>query len=47
MNESIETTKISRPECPGGFCIINKSDLKPEDVLFEEEKKPAKKVRKP
>ena len=23
----METVKIVRPECPGGFCVINKSDF--------------------
>lgn len=48
MNEPIETIKISRPECPGGYCVINKSDLRPEDVLYAEEKKTAnRKGKKP
>ena len=39
----IETIKIARPECPGGYCIINKADLKDDDVVYGEEVKPIKK----
>ena len=35
----IETVKIARPECPGGYCIIDKSDLRAEDVIYGEEVK--------
>ena len=35
----IETIKITRPECPGGYCIINKADLKDDDVVYGEEVK--------
>lgn len=30
----IETVKIVREDLPGGVLIINKDDLKPEDVLY-------------
>ena len=40
----IETVKIVRPECPGGYAVINKADLKPDDVIHEEEK-PVKKKK--
>jgi len=43
----IETIRIVRPECPGGYCVINKEDLKPTDVLYGQEgKKPTKKVKR-
>lgn len=35
----IETVRIVRPECPGGYCIINRSDLMDVDVLYGEEVK--------
>lgn len=34
----IETIRIVRPKCPGGYAVINKADLKPDDVIHEEEK---------
>lgn len=40
MNSEIETVKIVRPECPGGYCVINKADLRPDDVIYGEEKRP-------
>lgn len=40
----IETVKIVRLDVPDGYCIINKSDLQPGDVLYGEEvKEPTKK----
>ena len=39
----IETIKITRPECPGGYCVINKTDMKDDDVIYGEEAKPIKK----
>lgn len=49
MSDTLEVVRIARPECPGGFCEINKTDLKPGDILFdevkEEVKKPVKKGR--
>ena len=38
----IETVKIVRADVPGGYCIINKDDLRPEDVLYEERTKAKK-----
>lgn len=35
MSDVLEVVKIARPECPGGFVEINKTDLKPGDILFE------------
>ena len=37
MSDILEVVRIVRPECPGGFCEINKTDLKDSDVLFNEE----------
>ena len=34
----IETVKIVREDAPGGYVVINKSDLKPDDVLYGEER---------
>lgn len=36
MNDTIETVKIVREDVPGGYCIINKEDLRPEDVIYGE-----------
>lgn len=33
----IETVKIVRLDVPEGYCIINKADLQPGDVLYGEE----------
>ena len=38
--EDIETVKIDAPHVPGGFIIINKSDLTDKDVIYGE--KPVK-----
>lgn len=35
MSEPIETVKIVREDVPGGYAVINKEDLKPEDVIYE------------
>lgn len=40
MSATVETVKIDAPHVPGGFIIINKSDLKPGDKLYDE--KPSK-----
>lgn len=32
----IETVRIVRADVPGGYCIINRADLRPEDVLYDE-----------
>ena len=32
----IETVTIARPEHPDGFVVINKEDLKDDDVIFGE-----------
>ena len=37
MSGVLEVVRIVRPECPGGFCEINKTDLKESDVLFSED----------
>ena len=34
MSESCEVVRIVRPECPGGFCEINETDLKDTDTLY-------------
>ena len=31
-----ETVRVVRPECPGGFCEINKSDFTDDMELFED-----------
>jgi hypothetical protein len=40
MDNKIETVKINNPKAPGEFIIINKSDLKKDDVIYGE--KPVK-----
>ena len=42
MSDTCEVVRIVRPECPGGFCEVNKEDLKPEDVIFGSNEKSAK-----
>ncbi|MEK7772755.1 MAG: hypothetical protein AAB307_00285 [Deltaproteobacteria bacterium] len=37
MDETIETVKVVRPDCPGGYVVINKEDLRLEDVLFKDD----------
>ncbi len=34
VNDILETVKVVSPDAPGGYVIINKSDLKPGDVIF-------------
>lgn len=29
MSDVVEVVKVSRPECPGGFCEINVTDYDP------------------
>lgn len=45
MSDILEVVRIVRPECPGGFCEINKTDLKETDVLFDVEKEEIKRGR--
>ena len=47
MSGILEVVRIARPECPGGFCEINKTDLKESDILFSEDARedPRKKVK--
>lgn len=49
MSDILEVVRIARPECPGGFCEINKTDLKDTDILFDgnkvEEKEEIKRGR--
>lgn len=42
MSGVLEVVRIVRPECPGGFCEINKTDLKESDVLFDEKRQKRK-----
>lgn len=34
MSDTVETVKISAPDVPGGYIVINKSDLKPDDTIY-------------
>ena len=45
MNGTCEVVKIVNAACEGGFCEVNKSDLKQSDVLFEDEGQEIKKGR--
>lgn len=47
MSGILEVVRIARPECPGGFCEINKTDLKESDILFSEDARedPRKEVK--
>lgn len=45
--ESIETVRVIRPECPGGYCIINKSDLKDGDEIYGDKEAEGDKARTP
>ena len=37
-NNTPETVKIVRKACPGGFCVVNRADMKPGDKIYVERK---------
>lgn len=41
----VETVKVVAPDHEGGFAIINKADLTPDHILFDEAKRKALAVK--